>query len=251
MAMAEEQVQPGGPGPASGDAVEIKAEAGVGAAARSGAGAGAEVGADVQAQDASPLEPAAQAEAAPPTEPNPFATEQATEGGGTQPQAADGAGGPADANLSALLEDARAKADDHWDQLLRTRAEMENLRRRHALELEKAHKYALDSFVKDLLGVRDSLELALEAASKEQADLASLRQGTELTLKQMADVMSRFGVERLDPRGEPFNPEYHQAMTLQPSSEVPPNTVTTVVQKGYVLNGRLVRPAMVIVSSAG
>ena len=259
MAMAEEQVQPGGtargPGPASGDRVEIKTEVGVGAAAQSGAGAGAESGADAHA--ASPTEPAAsaaaqaQAEAAAPTEPNPFATEQRAEGGGTRAQAAEGSGGPADANLSALLEDARAKADDHWDQLLRTRAEMENLRRRHALELEKAHKYALDSFVKDLLGVRDSLELALEAASKEQADLASLREGTELTLKQMADVMSRFGVERLDPRGEPFNPEYHQAMTLQPSTEVPPNTVTTVIQKGYVLNGRLVRPAMVIVSSAG
>ncbi len=253
MAMVEEQVQPGGtargPGPASGDRVEIKTEVGVGAAAQSGA--------DAQAQAASPTEPAAsaaaqaQAEAPPPTEPNPFATEQRAEGGGTRAQAAEGSGGPADANLSALLEDARAKADDHWDQLLRTRAEMENLRRRHALELEKAHKYALDSFVKDLLGVRDSLELALEAASKEQADLASLREGTELTLKQMADVMSRFGVERLDPRGEPFNPEYHQAMTLQPSTEVPPNTVTTVIQKGYVLNGRLVRPAMVIVSSAG
>ncbi len=258
MAMVEEQVQPAGtaraPGPASGERVEIKTEVGVGAAAQSGAGAGAESGADAQA--ASPTEPAAsaaaqaQAEAAP-TEPNPFATEQRAEGGGTRAQAAEGSGGPADANLSALLEDARAKADDHWDQLLRTRAEMENLRRRHALELEKAHKYALDSFVKDLLGVRDSLELALEAASKEQADLASLREGTELTLKQMADVMSRFGVERLDPRGEPFNPEYHQAMTLQPSTEVPPNTVTTVIQKGYVLNGRLVRPAMVIVSSAG
>ena len=259
MAMVEEQVQPDGtargPGPASGDRVEIKTEVGVGAAAQSGAGAGAESGADALA--ASPTEPAAsaaaqaQAEAAAPTEPNPFATEQRAEGGGTRAQAAEGSGGPADANLSALLEDARAKADDHWDQLLRTRAEMENLRRRHALELEKAHKYALDSFVKDLLGVRDSLELALEAASKEQADLASLREGTELTLKQMADVMSRFGVERLDPRGEPFNPEYHQAMTLQPSTEVPPNTVTTVIQKGYVLNGRLVRPAMVIVSSAG
>lgn len=261
MAVVEEQVQPAGtargPGPASGDRVEIKTEVGVGAAAHSGAvaGAGAESGADAQAQAASPTEPAAsaaaQARAAAPTEPNPFATEQGAEGGGTRAQAAEGSGGPADANLSALLEDARAKADDHWDQLLRTRAEMENLRRRHALELEKAHKYALDGFVRDLLGVRDSLELALEAASKEQADLASLREGTELTLKQMADVMSRFGVERLDPRGEPFNPEYHQAMTLQPSTEVPPNTVTTVIQKGYVLNGRLVRPAMVIVSSAG
>lgn len=254
MAMAEEQVQPGGtargPGPASGDRVEIKTEVGVGAQSVAGAGAGS--GANAQA--ASPSEPTANAApqaTAAASDSNPFATGPGDEGSGARAQAAEGAGGQTDANLYALLEDARAKADDHWDQLLRTRAEMENLRRRHALELEKAHKYALDSFVKDLVGVRDSLELALEAASKEQADLASLREGTELTLKQMADVMGRFGVERLDPRGEPFNPDYHQAMTLQPSTEVPPNTVTTVIQKGYVLNGRLVRPALVIVSSAG
>ncbi len=154
-------------------------------------------------------------------------------------------------DLTALLEDARAKADEHWDQLLRSRAEMENLRRRHASELEKAHKYALDSFVKDLVGVRDSLELAQEAASAESADIAKLREGTDLTLKQLADVMTRFGVERLDPLGEPFNPEYHQAITVQPRPDLAPNSVAAVIQKGYVLNGRLVRPALVIVSSAG
>ena len=238
MAMAEEQVPPGGTAPASDTRVEVKIEA----------------GAEAEAQAPPPAEPAARAaaqdEASPASEPNPFATTPGGEGGAARTQAPGGADDQPGANLATLLEDARAKADDHWDQLLRTRAEMENLRRRHALELEKAHKYALDSFVKDLVGVRDSLELALEAASNDKADLASLREGTDLTLKQLADVMSRFGVERLDPRGEPFNPEYHQAMTLQPSAEVPPNTVTTVVQKGYVLNGRLVRPAMVIVSSA-
>lgn len=243
MAMAEEQVPPGAnapdPGPASDYRVEVKTE----------------VRAEADAQAAPPAEPAASAaapeEAPSAGEPNPFATAAGAEGGAARAQAAGGAADQSGLNLATLLEDARAKADDHWDQLLRTRAEMENLRRRHALELEKAHKYALDSFVKDLVGVRDSLELALEAASNEKADLASLREGTDLTLKQLADVMSRFGVERLDPRGELFNPEYHQAMTLQPSAEVPPNTVTTVIQKGYVLNGRLVRPALVIVSSAG
>ncbi len=154
-------------------------------------------------------------------------------------------------DLTALLEDARAKADNHWDQLLRARAELENLRRRHAIELEKAHKYALDSFVKDLLGVRDSLELAQEAAKAETADLNKLREGTVLTLKQLADVMSRFGVEPINPLGEPFNPEYHQAMTTQARADLAPNTVAVVIQKGYALNGRLVRPAMVIVSSSG
>lgn len=153
--------------------------------------------------------------------------------------------------MTALLEDARAKADEHWDQLLRTRAEMENLKRRHTNELEKAHKFALDGFVRGLLAVRDSLELGHNAALDENADVEKLREGTELTLKLLTDVMAKFGVEQIDPRGEPFNPEYHQAMTTQPRDDLPPNTVVTVVQKGYSLNGRLVRPAMVIVSAAG
>jgi len=217
MAVAEEQVQPA-------------AEVGMSPEAQAGTGA------------ESPAGPPP--EAAPPGEPNPF---DETDQTGTQV----GAGAAEAADLNVLLEDARAKADDHWNQLLRARAEMENLRRRHATELEKAHKYALDSFVKDLLGVRDSLELAQEAANVETADLAKLREGTDLTLKQLADVMSRFGVEPLNPLGEAFNPEYHQAMTLQPRSDMAPNRVVTVIQKGYLLNGRLVRPALVIVSSAG
>jgi molecular chaperone GrpE len=154
-------------------------------------------------------------------------------------------------HLTVLLEDARARADEHWDALLRARAEAENLKRRHAMELEKAHKFALDSFVRELLGVRDSLELGHEAASGEVADVAKLREGTELTLKLLTDVMNKFGVEQIDPAGEPFNPEFHQAMTMQPRDDLPPNTVTAVVQKGYLLNGRLVRPALVIVSAPG
>jgi molecular chaperone GrpE len=154
------------------------------------------------------------------------------------------------ARLTSLLEDARAKADENWDQLLRARAEIENLKRRQANELEKAHKFALDGFVRDLLQVRDSLELGHNAALDESTDVEKLREGTELTLKLLTDVMGKFGVEQIDPQGEPFNPEYHQAMTMQPRDDVPPNTVVTVVQKGYLLNGRLVRPAMVIVSAA-
>ena len=152
--------------------------------------------------------------------------------------------------LTALLEDARAKADDHWNQLLRARAELENQRRRHAAELEKAHKYALDGFVRELLQVRDSLELGHDAASDDGANVEKLREGTELTLKLLTDVMGKFGVEQIHPDGEPFNPELHQAMTMQPRGDVPPNTVVSVVQKGYLLNGRLVRPALVIVSRA-
>ena len=152
--------------------------------------------------------------------------------------------------LTALLEDARAKADESWDQLLRARAEIENLKRRQANELEKAHKFALDGFVRELLQVRDSLELGHNAALDEGANVEKLREGTELTLKLLTNVMAKFGVEQIDPMGEPFNPEFHQAMTTQPRSDMAPNRVVTVVQKGYVLNGRLVRPAMVIVSAA-
>lgn len=153
--------------------------------------------------------------------------------------------------LTAELEAARAKADENWDLLLRARAETENLRRRQAAELEKAHKYALDGFVRELLQVRDSLELGHDAAQEADADIGKLREGTELTLKLLSDVMAKFGVESVEPLNQPFNPELHQAMTMQPRSDVPPNTVVAVLQKGYTLNGRLVRPALVMVSSAG
>lgn len=150
--------------------------------------------------------------------------------------------------LRTHLSAARADAESLRDQALRARAEMENLRRRHAVELEKAHKYALDSFVRELLQVRDSLELGHEASLSQGADLNKLREGMDLTAKLMGDVMSRFGVEPVEPMGQPFDPEYHQAMAMQPRSDVPPNTVVTVIQKGYTLNGRLVRPALVMVS---
>jgi molecular chaperone GrpE len=155
---------------------------------------------------------------------------------------------PEPAQLVALLEDARAKADETWDQLLRTRAEMENLQRRQARELDNAHKFALEGFVRELLQVRDSLELGYDAAHADGANLDKLREGTELTLKLMANTMAKFGVEAIVPDGHPFNPELHQAMTMVTRDDLPQNTVVNVVQKGYVLNGRLVRPAMVIVS---
>ncbi|WP_456404456.1 nucleotide exchange factor GrpE [Thiolapillus sp.] len=151
--------------------------------------------------------------------------------------------------LGKLLEDARSKADEHWDQVVRTRAEMDNLKKRHQRELESAHKYGLEKFVGELLGVWDSLELGYDAA-RENHDVEKLLEGTELTLKMLSDAMRKFGVEQIDPQGEPFNPELHQAMSMVPTDDVPPNTVVNVVQKGYLLNGRLVRPAMVMVSQA-
>lgn len=153
-------------------------------------------------------------------------------------------------DLSVLLEQARAKADEHYEQMMRAHAELENLKRRHARDLEQAHKFALDKFVAELLGVWDSLELGHSAAQDEAADVQKLREGTELTLKMLSNAMAKFGVEQIDPINQPFNPEFHQAMSMQPRGDVPANTVVAVVQKGYLLNGRLVRPAMVMVSQA-
>jgi molecular chaperone GrpE len=151
--------------------------------------------------------------------------------------------------LARLLEEARAKADEHWDRVVRAQAEMDNLKKRHQRELEQAHKFGLEKFVAELLGVWDSLELGYEAA-KENHDVDKLLEGTELTLKMLADAMGKFGVEQIDPQGEPFDPEKHQAMQVVERDDVPPNTVVEVIQKGYSLNGRLVRPALVMVSKA-
>ena len=152
--------------------------------------------------------------------------------------------------LTKLLEDARSKADEHWDQLIRTRAEIDNLRKRSQRDLENAHKYALEKISQDMLQVWDSLELGHQAAQDEGADVDKIREGTELTLKLLVDVMNRHGIEQVNPEGEAFNPEFHQAMSMQERDDVEPNTVVAVVQKGYLLNGRLLRPAMVMVSKA-
>jgi molecular chaperone GrpE len=170
-------------------------------------------------------------------------------GQGTEPEAIE-QHQPTSDELAAELAAARARADETWDQLLRARAETENLRRRQAAELEKAHKYALDSFVRELLQVQDSLELGLGAALEAGADIDKLREGSALTLKLLGDTMAKFGVESVVPEGEAFNPELHQAMSMEVRADLPPNTVTRVMQKGYTLNGRLVRPALVMVSRA-
>lgn len=154
-------------------------------------------------------------------------------------------------DLASLLSEAQQKADEHKDQLMRVHAEMENLKRRHTQEIEKAHKFAVDKFVGEILGVWDSLELGNAAAQDPAADVDKIREGTELTLKMLVDGMNKLGVEQINPEGEAFNPEFHQAMSMVPNGDVPPNTVLTVIQKGYTLNGRLVRPAMVMVSAAG
>ena len=152
-------------------------------------------------------------------------------------------------DLVARLEAAEAKAGENWDQFLRAKAEIENLRRRAERDLENAHKYALDRITQELLPVVDSMELGLAAATSDGASVEKLQEGTELTLKMLLTALEKFGITPVDPEGERFNPEYHQAMTTQPSSIVEPNTVLNVFQKGYLLNDRLIRPALVVVSS--
>ncbi|HFD92158.1 MAG TPA: nucleotide exchange factor GrpE [Gammaproteobacteria bacterium] len=152
--------------------------------------------------------------------------------------------------LLLTLQDARAKADEHWNQLLRVRADFDNYQRRAKRDLENAHKFALESFVRDLLPIVDSLEMGIAAARQQGASADQVREGMELTLKMFQDVLEKFGVKTINPDGEKFNPELHQAMSMQPTPDVEPNTVLTVYQKGYVLNDRLVRPAMVVVSAA-
>jgi molecular chaperone GrpE len=149
--------------------------------------------------------------------------------------------------LALMLEEARNKAAENWDQVMRVQAELENSRRRAALDVEKAHKYALEKFALELLPVKDSLEMGLAAATAGDANVEKLREGTELTLKMLGNALEKFGITEVNPVGEPFNPELHQAMTMQESAEHEPNTVTAVMQKGYLLNDRLIRPAMVVV----
>lgn len=140
----------------------------------------------------------------------------------------------------------QAKADENWNNYLRAAAELENVRKRSARDVDNARKFALDRFGADLLAVRDSLELGLQADVS--ADAEQLKKGSEATLNLLTQTMERFGIAEVDPQGEPFDPELHEAMTMQPSAEVEPGSVLTVFQKGYTLNGRLLRPARVVVA---
>jgi len=152
--------------------------------------------------------------------------------------------------LNAKLIKAEETAEKHWNELLRARAELDNIRRRAERDVENAHKYAVEKFVQELLPVIDSLEMGLLAANAENADIEKLKEGTELTIKLFTDCVQKFGVAVTNPVGEVFNPEFHQAMSMQESAEHKPDTVLAVMQKGYLLHGRLARPAMVVVSKA-
>ena len=154
---------------------------------------------------------------------------------------------PVDASaLQTALAAAEAKAAEHRDLYMRALAEMENMRKRASRDIEQAHKYALEKFANDLIGVKDSLEMGLAAGST--ADAQALIAGTDATLKLLGRAFEKAGLVEVLPQGQPFNPELHEAMAMQESADVPSNTVLQVIQKGYQLNGRLLRPARVIVS---
>lgn len=152
------------------------------------------------------------------------------------------------ATLEVALAETRAKAEENWENYLRAAAETENVRRRAQRDVEAATRYAIERFAADLLDVRDSLELGLGAGTS--ADPGRLLEGMEATLRLLDKAFERAGLAIVDPAGQPFDPRFHEAMAMQPSADQPPGTVLAVVQKGYVLNGRLLRPARVLVSSA-
>ncbi|MDX7641958.1 nucleotide exchange factor GrpE [Aeromonas caviae] len=154
------------------------------------------------------------------------------------------------AELEAQLEAAQQASLEERERAIRAVAEMENLRRRAAQDVEKAHKFALEKFAAELLPVLDNLERAIELADKENDTLKPMIEGVELTLKSMQSGVAKFGLVALDPTNQPFDPNAHQAMSMVPSADVAPNTVIAVMQKGYELNGRVIRPAMVMVSKS-
>jgi molecular chaperone GrpE len=153
-------------------------------------------------------------------------------------------------SLELQLEEAKQAAADAKEQALRAVAEAQNIRRRAEKESENARKFALEKFAGDMLAVADNLDRALAAAKVDDAVLKPILEGVELTHKSLIDALARHKVEQLNPVGEPFNPEFHQAMAMVPNPDAEPNSVMDVMQKGYTLNGRLLRPAMVVVAKA-
>lgn len=152
------------------------------------------------------------------------------------------------AELELALSKAEAKVNDHSDAVLRTQAEMENVRRRASQDVEKAHKFALEKFANELLTTVDNLERALQLVDDNDDANRNFVEGIELTYKSLITTLEKFDVKAVGEEGEAFNPDQHQAMSMQESDGHPNNTVMAVMQKGYQLNGRLLRPAMVMVA---
>ncbi|MGB5131437.1 MAG: nucleotide exchange factor GrpE [Steroidobacteraceae bacterium] len=161
-----------------------------------------------------------------------------------QPQEAE----PATPSADELRAEVEARAAENWAAYLRAVAELENYRKRVSRELEAARQFGIERFAAEILPVADSLGLGLDAAAT--ADPTILLEGHRATLRQLQKAFANAGITEIDPAGQPFDPQLHEAMTTHPTAEQPPGTVVAVVQKGYLLNGRLLRPARVIVSRA-
>jgi len=150
----------------------------------------------------------------------------------------------------AALAEAEARAEENWNQFLRARAEMENLRRRAEKDVAQARQQSLEKLAGELLAVKDSLEMGVQTARADGADSTQIAEGSELTLRMFNQALEKFRIEEINPEGERFDPACHEAMAAQPAEDAEPNTVLNVVQKGYRIGERLLRPAMVIVAKA-
>lgn len=168
-----------------------------------------------------------------------------------QLDAADTNEAPEFGDLATQLASAQEEAAKYKDQFIRSEAEMANLRRRVEKDVENAHKFGQEKLSKELLGVADNLERAILASDSDSVEVIALKEGVNLTLKGLQDVFAKFNINVVDPQGEPFDPQLHQAMSMVENPDVEPNTVIAVMQKGYTLYDRLIRPAMVMVSKGG
>lgn len=155
---------------------------------------------------------------------------------------------PLKSDLLTQLSQAQQSAKDNWEKLLRSQADMENLKRRQSKDLENAHKFALDGFVKELLTVKDSLTIGLKTAHKKNASILHVIEGLEMTDKMFLSSLEKFGVVLINPENEVFDPKLHEAVTMVPNSDKKSNEILEVVQVGFTLNDRLIRPAMVVVA---
>jgi len=176
--------------------------------------------------------------------------EEAAEQPEAQPAEAAAQAEQGEPDTETALAEAEARAEENWNQFLRARAEMENLRRRAEKDVAQARQQSLEKLAGELLAVKDSLEMGVQTARSEGADITQIAEGSELTLRMFNQALEKFRIEEINPEGERFDPVCHEAMAAQPAADAEPNTVLNVVQKGYRLGERLLRPAMVIVAKA-
>ncbi|THB70791.1 MAG: nucleotide exchange factor GrpE [Gammaproteobacteria bacterium] len=176
------------------------------------------------------------------------APEAATDEAGAQEDIGQEGLGEVD-QLKKQIEELTAKADENWNLYLRSQAEIENVRKRGQKDVESAHKYAVEKFVAELIPIKESMDLGYAASHEEDVDIAKIKEGTELTLKMFSSMFDKFKIVEVNPKGEKFNPSFHEAISMLPSPEFDANTVIDVVQKGYLLNERVIKPALVVVSN--